>query len=83
MSEFKVYLDELQPTRYRAAPGIAVAFKRLLPEQWSDEYVMYSKRDLETVIEIASAHLRHYGEPFFETTRPLLAEHMERMNGKD
>ena len=61
----------------QSAPGI-VQPKRLLPDR-SDEYVMYSKRDLETVIEIVGAFTT-LRRTVLRNTRPLLAEHMERMN---
>lgn len=81
ISQFKVYLDELQPTTHRVAPGIAVEFHTLLPEDWDGEYVMYGARDQKRVVAIATKHLLHFGEPFFESVRPVMAEHI-RQNKK-
>ena len=75
VSQLKVYIDDLVPTKNRVTPGIVIDFLALLPEGWSDEYYQFTRQNLTRSIDSATAHLVHFAKPFFSMAYTILANH--------
>ncbi|MGB0646446.1 MAG: hypothetical protein ACPGQS_04680 [Bradymonadia bacterium] len=79
VSQLKIYIDDLIPTKNRVSPGIILDFSSVLPDGWANEYYQFTSQNLTRSIDSATAHLVHFGKPFFDMAHAILPSHQIAM----
>ena len=82
VSQLKIYIDDLVPTKNRITPGIVVDFSELLPEDWNDLYYQFTRQNLTRSIDSATTHLVHFAQPFFDMAHTILPSHQVEMKAE-